>query len=111
MENSYTKYKRYDEDFKRNAVELAAASGRSMAEVAGELGIPYKTLERWKTLYAPRAGETAAAATSRGKSVDQLAAELEQATRKLAYVEREREILKKALAICSRDQVGKLNLN
>ncbi len=31
MENSYTKYKRYDEDFKRNAMELAGTSGRPMA--------------------------------------------------------------------------------
>jgi len=73
-----------------------------MAQIAGELGIPYKTLERWKTQYAPKKASSSAV-VDRSKSSDQLAAELEQARRKLAYVEREREILKKALAICSRD--------
>ncbi len=102
MDNYYEKYKRYDEEFKRSAVELARTSGRPMAEIAGELGIPYKTLERWKTQYAPRKASSPGVA-DRSKGTAQLAAELEQARRKLAYVERERDILKKALAICSRD--------
>lgn len=107
MDNGYAKHRRYEEEFKRNAVELARTSGRSMAEVANELGIPYKTLERWKSAYAPK--HLRPAAVDRSKSAEQLVAELEQARRKLAYVEREREILKKALAICSRDQDGKLH--
>ncbi len=99
MESKHQSWKRYDDEFKRNAVELLETSGRPIAEVAGDLGIPYKTLERWRakyrrdrTLPAPKA-PPAGAPTSRERELE----------RQLAYVERERDILKKALAICSRD--------
>ena len=51
MDAKYTKYKRYNEDFKRNPprrIKLVESSGRPMAEVAQKLAIPYKTLERWR---------------------------------------------------------------
>ena len=44
MDANYKPYKRYDDEFKRNAVELLESSGRSISEVSGDLGIPYKTL-------------------------------------------------------------------
>ncbi len=65
MDANYKPYKRYDEEFKRNAVELHESSGRSMSEVAGDLGIPYKALERWRYKYRPREGASPAKA---GKS-------------------------------------------
>ena len=96
MESTHQPWKRYDEEFKRNAVELLETSGRPMAEVAGDLGIPYKTLERWRGKYRrertmltppPTASATRLAAqpTSRERELE----------RQLAYVERERDILKK----------------
>ncbi len=48
MDANYKPYKRYDDEFKRSAVELLETTGRPMAEVAGDLGIPYKALERWR---------------------------------------------------------------
>ncbi len=48
MDGNYKPYKRYNDEFKRNAIELLESSGRPMAEVAGDLGNPYKTLERWR---------------------------------------------------------------
>jgi transposase-like protein len=103
MESIHQPGKRYDEEFKRNAVELLESSGRPMAEVAGDLGIPYKTLERWRGKYrtdriisspsTPQVTNPAGQPTSRERELE----------RRLAHAERERDILKKALAICSRD--------
>jgi transposase len=97
MNPKHHSHKRYDEEFKRNAVELMESSGRPIAEIASDLGLPYKTLERWKAKYR-RERTLPGKASSRptDKEVDQL-------RRKLAHVERERDILKKALAICSRE--------
>ncbi len=38
MDTNYKAYKRYDDEFKRNAVELLESSGRSISEVSGDLG-------------------------------------------------------------------------
>jgi transposase len=97
MNPKHQPYRRYDEEYKRNAVELLESSGRPIAEVASDLGVPYKTLERWKARYRRER-------TLTGKSPSQPAdRQMEQLRRKLAHVERERDILKKALAICSRE--------
>jgi transposase len=100
MEQKYTRYKRYDLDFKKRAVELLESSARPMAEVAQELGIPYKTLERWKTQLRQSAAQPSAAT---GKSAEELARQLEETRRQLTEVREERDILKKALAICTRE--------
>ncbi len=100
MDTNYKSYKRYDDDFKRNAVELLESSGRSISEVSGDLGIPYKTLERWRTLHRQGILKPSGAP---GAVADPAAIELKELRRKLANAETDREILKKALAICSRD--------
>ena len=51
MGTEYKSYKRYDDEFKRKAVALLESSGRPISEIAGDIGIPYKTLERWKHQY------------------------------------------------------------
>ena len=43
-----TKYKRYDEAFKREAVELWLVSGKSGRQIAGELGSNEQSLTVWK---------------------------------------------------------------
>lgn len=94
---------RYDEAFKKHAVELLECGNRTMRQLAQELGVPYKTLEKWKARY--RTLHRVESGSLSGGS------EVEQLRRKLAYVERERDILKKALAICSRDPDTKSGLN
>ena len=42
------KYKRYDEAFKRAAVEHWLVSGKSGRQIAGELGINEQSLKVWK---------------------------------------------------------------
>jgi transposase len=72
-----------------------------MAELADELGVPYKTLERWRSVYrrdrSMPPGKPPVAKASPASSRER------ELQRRLAYVERERDILKKALAIFSRD--------
>jgi transposase len=96
----YQRYKRYDDDFKRNAIDFLESSGRPIAEVAGDLGIPYKTLERWK--YQLR-GRNRKPPSDKDAPPDPQALELRRLRKQLADVEMERDILKKALAICSRE--------
>jgi transposase len=102
MSKDYRPYKRYDDEFKRNAVDLLESSGRPIAEIAGDLGIPYKTLERWKYQLRGRNRKP-----STQKAPDPVALENEELRRRLAKVELERDILKKALAICSRETSAK----
>lgn len=97
MDPKHQPYKRYDQEYKRNAVALLESSGRPIAEVASDLGLPYKTLERWKAKF--RRERTLVTKTGAPSATQ----EVEQLRRKLAHVERERDILKKALAICSRE--------
>ena len=105
MDTGYHKYRRYDEQFKRSAVELVESTRRPMAQIANELGIPYKTLEKWRSQFHKR--EPTGSPPGAPASAEQLAAQLREAQRQLAYVERERDILKKALAICSREGQAK----
>jgi transposase-like protein len=43
--------KRYNEEFKRQAVELLIHSGKRQAQVARELGVSEYTLTLWKRAY------------------------------------------------------------
>ena len=82
----------YSEEFKQEAVQMLL-DGHSAASVAERLGLSGpNVLYRWKKDSLRRAGP---AARSLGDRVTQLEDELRR-------VERERDILKKALAILSR---------
>ena len=82
----------FTEEFKREAVQMLL-DGHSAVSVAERLGLSGPTLlYRWKQAAVDRAGP---AARTLGDRVAQLEDELRR-------VERERDILKKALAILSR---------
>jgi transposase len=82
----------YSEEFKQEAVQMLL-DGHSAPSVAERLGLPGAgMLYGWKKLILRRAGP---AARTLGDRVAQLEDELRR-------VERERDILKKALAILSR---------
>lgn len=82
--------RRYDEEFKRNAVGLISAD-RSASSVAKSLGIDKSMLYQWRRQY----GE-GAEVIEVGKD------ELSQLRRRVLELEEERDILKKALSIFSR---------
>jgi transposase-like protein len=47
----YMKWKSYDEEFKRDAVELLLRSGRPLKPLAKELGISDSSLRTWRDTY------------------------------------------------------------
>ena len=92
--------KKYDADFKRNAVLLSEESERKKAEIADNLGIRANTLNRWcreyrnnPTLAFPGHGREAMTADEK---------RIRELEKKLKDTEMERDILKKAMAIFSR---------
>jgi transposase len=86
----------YDEEFKRNAVELLEAGGRSAVQLGRELGISDCSLGKWKRKY----GREARGAL-KGSEVEQ--SRIMELERELAAVTRQRDILKKALAILGQE--------
>ena len=98
------KHKRYDENFKRSAVELWLQGGKSIQQIAAELGISDQSLKNWKKQLA------ALPATGLGqRSVQQLEEENRRLKRELQHVARQRDILKKTLGIISNPNDNGLN--
>jgi len=97
METKSKFARRYDAEFKDNAVALVH-SGRSISEVARDLGCSSWSLERWVALknggLALSQPKTLAAETPEQRENRRLKQEND-------YLRRQRDILKKALAIVS----------
>ena len=90
-----TKYKRYNEAFKREAVEHWLVSGKSARQIAGELGINEQSLKVWKHKF--KQGPASAVAPT----LDALQAENRRLQRELRRAQEQRDILKKTLGIIS----------
>ena len=83
--------KRYDEAFKRQAVEHWIKSGQLGTQIARELGLSYPSLKEWKRRYHGDATPVRADVEAENRA---LKAEL-------ARVREQRDILKKTLGILS----------
>ena len=81
----------YSEQFKQDAVELLRRSGRSIPQLAAELGCSPQSLRNWSRQIDVNAGR-APGLTSDERD------ELRRLRRELRIVTEEREILKKAAA-------------
>jgi len=92
------KNKRYTEEFKREAVRLLLDRGeQSAAEIAKSLGVAASQLYEWRK----RFGDMAVAATSgRGEGKDE---ELERLRKEVAQLRKEKEVLKKSVALFIRE--------
>lgn len=90
----------FTDEFKREAVELLASSGRPLSQIAGELGIAASMLRAGDGGQAgsPRRPNTQAAIPPAGAD---LAAENARLRRENERLRMEREILKKTLRIFS----------
>jgi transposase len=90
----------FTDDYKRQAVDLVASSGRSIGSVAKELGLRDSVLRRWVELRG--AGREAAARRPTTQatlpSADH-AAEIARLQRENERLRMERDILKKSIAI------------
>ena len=91
-------HKPYDATFRQQAVELARTSGKPYRDVARDLGISVDSLRTWRQQQERQSGTEAIAPISASSDLER---ENQRLRRELAYTQRQREILKKALAICS----------
>lgn len=95
--------KKFDADFKREAVLLTDESGNTVSQVAENLGIARGSLYNWRRIFRKNAslafpGNGNQALTKEQKTIKTLEKELYR-------VQRERDILKKATAIFSRESL------
>ena len=93
--------RKFDDTFKREAVQNWLSSGKSAAVIGQELGIRSDLLFAWKKRFAPAdAGGRAAAGAKRGSAAD-LQSQLDAAWREVRHLREQRDILKKTLGILS----------
>ena len=88
--------RRYDREFKRQAVEHWLGSGKNAVQIGRELGVNPDRLYVWRDQLAPKAqsGDLA-------RSRDELESEIAQLRRDNESLRQQRDILKKTLGILS----------
>ena len=94
MEAEQVRRRRFDKQFKMDAVRLVTEGGRRVTEVARDLGISVNAIYHWKCQLA-KDGESAFPGKGHLKPEDE---ELRRLRKELADVKEERDILKKAIA-------------
>jgi transposase-like protein len=106
-QTSVRERRKFDEAFKREAVQNWLNSGKSAEVVGAELGITAKLLYAWRKLVPAVAGGRATAA--KPGSVAELQRQLEAAQRELRHVREQCTILKKTLGILSEPSPNGMN--
>ena len=91
----------YDEEFQREAVRLLVTSGKAVPQVARELGVSAYRLRQWQQTQLQASHELGGDGT--GRSTAAVEQENRQLRRELEAMRRQRDLLKKAIAICSED--------
>ena len=89
--------KTYPAEFKREALQLLATSGKGVAELERELGITPGLLWKWKQ----RNRVDGTAQGMEPTTLEGAKAEIRRLKRELAVASQERDILKKAISIFS----------
>ena len=101
--------RKFDETFKREAIQNWLNSGKSAEVIAQELGLNANRLYAWKQTFAPAAaGGKAAAGAKPGSSAD-LQSQLDAARREIRHLREQRDILKKTLGILSEPSTNAIN--
>lgn len=106
------RYRKFDEEFKREAVRLSELPGKTLASVARSLGIDVNTLGMWRKKFGTGAKNSAARSASeipQGSEAAEAALvrtqlELMELRKRLREAEMERDILKKAMGVVTRPQ-------
>jgi transposase-like protein len=106
-ETSVRERRKFDETFKREAVQNWLNSGKSAEVVGKQLGLTAGLLYAWRKLVPAAAGGKAAAA--KPGSVADLQGQLEAAQRELRHVREQCLILKKTLGILSEPLPNAMN--
>ena len=85
----------FDEEFKKRAVQLSYSEDRAVKGTAESLGISPTMLHRWRKTYTPDGDKTRMASQKE---------ELNKLQRRIAELEEENDILKKASAYFAKNQ-------
>ena len=107
----------YDTQFKEEAVHQLLTSGKSREQLASELGVSVWSLSQWKqaalrasgsipTTEAKEAHSSGTVKPAKGRPAADIEAENLMLRRELEAVRRQRDLLKKAIAICSQDELN-----
>jgi transposase-like protein len=95
--NGASPQRKYDETYKRHAVELTLHGDRTVKAVAKDLGIPAWQLYDWRKLYAPRPG----GGGPEPQTLDDAVKEIERLRSELIRMRDREEALKKSMGILS----------
>ena len=106
-ESSVKSRRKFDETFKREAVQNWLNSGKSAEVVGEELGLTANLLYAWRKLVPAGAGGRAPAV--KPGSVADLQGQLQVAQRELRHVREQCVILKKTLGILSEPSSNAMN--
>lgn len=91
------KNKKYSNEFKLRAVKFCIETEKPDAEIARDLGVQQTTLSTWKQKYLKNQKQ----AFSGNTVLDNQSIEIKTVKKELSIAKMERDILKKALAICN----------
>ena len=89
--------KHHTDEFKAEAVELVERSGKSVPEIAEDLGINARTLYHWLAAQKPKEN------SDQNANEADLAAENKRLRRELEIMRQERDILKKAMGVFAKE--------
>jgi transposase len=88
---------KYPEQFREDAVELVRTSERPLRQVARDLGVNHETLRNWVKTAEKRAAEPSGGSAASGDD------ELRMLRKRVAELEVEKEILRKAAAYFAKE--------
>ena len=98
---SFKSRRKFDETFKREAVQNWLSSNKSASVIAGELGIRPEQIYLWRNFFAPAVAGGRATAGAKPGSFSDLQCQLDAALRENQHLRQQRDILKKTLGILS----------
>jgi transposase len=96
----------YDAQFKKDSVRHLMTSGRSVTEVADELGIDRSNLGKWRQEHLKKMDGESVESEIKPSDMD---AENRRLRIELSHVREQRDILKKAISIFSQEDKGRMS--
>jgi transposase len=94
-------YRKFDESFKREAVQNWLSSGKSADVIAGELGINSNLLYAWRKRFTPADAGGRAADGAKPVTLADALVRFQADQREIRHLREQRDILKKTLGILS----------
>src|SRR5688572_4949660 len=101
--------RKFNDTFRREALNHWLTSGKSAETIAQELGINANQLYAWRQRFAPAAAGGRAAAGAKPATLAEAQALLEEALRENRHLREQRDILKKTLGILSEPPPSAMN--